>query len=1110
MRRNSRVCPIALASSWSHGVLFALMALVNPPALPAQVAGTISGYVQDQSGGALPQATVTVESSGQQLVRSTSPNATGFFDLQALPRGTYSVKVECSGFETQIKKDIEVTAGANVRVDFMLKVGGLTEQVEVSGHPAMIETRNATQSNLIDDRRVQDLPLYGRNVVALAGTYAGVTSIRALQDTTDGRQGPIMSVNGGNQNHNLFTLNGSVFTHFNQTTGFNPPPPDAIQEIRIQTHNFSAEYGHTAGGQISIVSKAGTNDFHGTAWEFHRNSVLNARSFFQPRKLQQRQNQTGASAGGAIIRNKAYWFGSFERLWDRAEAGSAQTTVPTDAQRAGDFTALSTSLRNPVNPITNAPFTDSSGAPCVAGNIIRAGCLSPVSRDLLKLYVPTSASGTVVTLAPAPRDNAVYMVRGDYHFSSKNQLNGHFFADRSDSSSWPGNVNYVEQAVFSDVNQFAISDTHIFSTRLVNELTFSYLTSRSGGGALTKIAPRDQGVNVDVGNDGRGMSYTVTGSVNLNYPGINAQDYVSWQVKDVMTFNAGNHTLKWGYEFIRPTFEFNLALLRTASFTGTRTGNAIADFMIGAFDNATIEFGIADHSPFTVKHQFFIEDSYKIHPRLTVNYGLRYEPFIPVDQRGGRHTSWIPGVQSTVVPDAPTGILFPGDAGLPSRLTNNDLNNFAPRLGVAWDMRGDGKTVVRAGYGIYFQQINGETTHAAEAPWRGTTQLRQGRIEDPFGSLGQVEPPPESPGRFGCSPISEFPGLRCTQYPLPIRIVYTDPNLRTTYTQHFSLSLQRQLASNLAVEAAYVGKLGNKLVGHNYFNAAPFINSPITGLPPSLQNVEQRVPFSPGVISAQSRVLGNFFRSTYHSMQLRVEKRLSRGLSFSASYALSKNVTNLPENTTGLISSIPNPFDLESLWGPSILDRRHVFAGSWVWSPEPQLTNRVFAALLRDWTLTGFHRIQSGSPLVFIMGTDVAQNGILQPNGQYALLASGATANDVRRSHDTRSDMISQFFNVAAFVPVNSVPRGIYGNAARGLIYGPPDVGNDFAVLRYISLRENVRLQIRGEFFNAFNLVNFNNPNTTVPPTSGSSTNFGRITSAGAGRVIQLAAKIIW
>jgi hypothetical protein len=1093
----------------SFVLLSALTVLCYPISLHAQVAGTISGYVQDQGGGMMPGATVTAEMAGQQLVRSTQTNATGFFDLQALPRGTYVVKVEIAGFQTQIQRDVEVTAGANVRLDFVLRVGALTEEVVVSGQATMVETRNATQSNLIDDQRVQDLPMNGRNVVALAGTYAGVTAIRADQDTSDGRQGPIMSVNGGNRNHNLFTLNGSVFTHFNQTTGFNPPPPDAIQEVRIQTHNFTAEYGHTAGSQVSIVTKAGTNSFHGTAWEFHRNSALNTRSYFLKlagiRKPEQKQNQAGASAGGPVVRNKAFWFGSYQRLWDRAEAGSSQTIVPTDAQRSGNFTALSTALRNPVNPLTNAPFTDSSGAPCVAGNIIRSGCISAVARGLLDRYVPTSASGTVITLSPAPRDHAVYIGRGDYHFSDNNQLNAHFFADRSDSSSWPGNVNYVQQTVFSDVNQFGLSDVHIFSPRLVNEVTVSYLTSRSGGGALTQVAPRDQGVNVDIGNDGRGMSYSVSGSIMLNYPGVNAQDYYSWQLKDTMTFNVGNHTLKWGYEFIRPVFEFNLALLRTASFTGTRTGNAIADFMIGAFDTSTIEFGIADHSPSTVKHQAFIEDSYKLHPRVTLNYGLRYEPFIPFDQKGGRHTTWAPGVQSTVVPDAPKGILFPGDPGLPKRLTNSDLNNFAPRLGAAWDVTGDAKTVIRGGYGVFYQQINGETTHAAEAPWRGTTQLRQGRIEDPFGSLGQTEPPPQSPGKFGCSAISELPGLRCTQYPVPIRIVYTDPDLRTTYTHHFSGSIQRQLSANLAVEGSYIGKIGRKLVGHNYFNAAPYINSPITGQPPSLQNIEQRVPFSPGIISAQSRVLGNFFRSEYHSLQLRVERRMARSFSFSGSYALSRNMTNQPENTTGLISIIPNPFDLESLWGPSILDRRHVIAASWVWSPQGTVSNPIVGALVNGWTMTGFHRIQSGSPLVFTMGTDVAQIGVLNAGNQYALLASGASADTIRRKHENTADMIAMYFNTDAFVPLNRVPAGIFGNATRGLIYGPGDSSTDLAILRYVNLSPDLRLQARGEFFNAFNTVNFNNPNTTL-----SASTFGRITGAGPGRVIQLAVKLIW
>jgi hypothetical protein len=1090
-------------------LLFALVVVCSSLSVHAQVGGTISGYVQDQGGGVMPGATVTVESSGQQLVRSALTNASGFFDLQALPRGTYLVRVEIAGFKTQIQRDVEVTAGANVRLDFTLSVGDLTEEVVVTGRTAMVETRNATQSNLIDDQRVQDLPMNGRNVVALAGTYAGVTAIRANQDTSDGRQGPIMSVNGGNQNHNLFTLNGSVFTHFNQTTGFNPPPPDAIQEIRIQTHNFAAEYGHTAGGQVSIVTKSGTNVFHGTAWEFHRNSALTSRSYFLKlagtRKPEQKQNQAGASAGGPILRNKLFWFGAYQRLWDRAEAGSSQTVVPTDAQRAGNFTALTTALRNPVNPLTNAPFTDSSGAPCISGNVIRQGCISPVARRLLDAYVPTSSTGNVITLSPAPRDHMVYMARGDYQVSPRNQLNAHFFADRSDSSSWPGNMNYVQQSVFSDVNQFGASDVHIVSPRLVNEVTFSYLTSKSGGGALTQIAPRDQGVNVDVGNDGRGMSYTVAGSINLAYPGINAQDYHSWQLKDTMTFTTGNHTLKWGYEFIRPVFEFNLALGRTAAFQGTRTGDAIADFMIGAFENSTIEFGIADHSPSTVKHQMFIEDSYKAHPRLTLNYGLRYEPFIPFDQKGGRHNTWVPGVQSTVVPDAPRGILFPGDPEVPSRLTNSDLNNFAPRLGVAWDVTGEAKTIVRGGYGIFYQQINGETTHAAEGPWRGTTQLRQGRIEDPFGSLGQTEPPPASPGRFGCSAISEFPGLRCTQYPVPIRIVYTDQNLRTTYTHHFSTSLQRQVTTNLAVEASYIGKVGRDLVGHNYFNAAPYINSPVTGQPPSLQNVEQRVPFSPGIISAQSRVLGNFFRSEYHSLQLRVERRMARTLSFSGSYALSKNLTNQPENTSGLISSIPNPFDLDSLWGPSILDRRHVIAASWVWSPLHEFGHPIAGAVLNGWTVTGFHRIQSGSPLVFTTGTDVAQNGVLNFGSQYPALIPGATADDLRRDHADRADMIAMYFNTAAFVPLNSIPRGTYGNATRGLIYGPGDSTSDLALLRYVNVGSGMRLQLRGEFFNVFNQVNFFAPTTNL-----SSSTFGRITGAGPGRVVQLALKLIW
>ena len=428
---------------------------------------------------------------------------------------------------------------------------------------------------LIDDQRVQDLPMNGRNVVALAGTYAGVTSIRANQDTSDGRQGPIMSVNGGNTNHNLFTLNGSVFTHFNQTTGFNPPPPDAIQEDpdsnaqllrRVRPHRRQPGEHRLQGGlehvprnRLGVPSQLGAE----------RAQLLpDAESPSRSRTRRARAPAARSSATSCSGSARTSGSGIAPR------PGSSQTVVPTDAQRAGDFTRSARSCEESGQSDHERAVHRQLGRALRRGQHHQAGLHQPGRHGPAGHHVPASATGTVVTLSPAPRDHAVYMGRGDYHFSGNNQLNAHFFADRSDSSSWPGNVNYVQQSVFSDVNQFGVSDAHIFSPRLVNEVTFSYLTSRSGGGAVTQIAPRDQGVNVDVGNDGRGMSYSVSGSINLAYPGVNAQDYTSWQFKDTMTFNVGNHTLKWGYEFIRPVFEFNLALTRSANFQGTRTGNA--------------------------------------------------------------------------------------------------------------------------------------------------------------------------------------------------------------------------------------------------------------------------------------------------------------------------------------------------------------------------------------------------------------------------------------------------------------------------------------------------------------------------------------------------------
>jgi hypothetical protein len=1086
-------------------------ALSLPLAAEAQVAGTISGYVRDESGAVVPGVDVKATMLGQQLSRSTLTDETGFFNLLAMPRGNYEITAQLPGFSTQ-RTTAELTAGENLRVDFKLNLGELRETVQVSAAAALVETRSATMSGLVDDRRVQELPLNGRNVVELASTLPGITDVTASEEMASTRGGPTMIVHGASRGQNNFTLNGSNFTNFSQTAGFNPPPPDAVQEIRVQTSTFSAEFGNNAGAQVSMVTKAGSNQFHGSAWEFHRNDKLNARSFFQPRRPEQRQNQVGASAGGRILPNKLFFFGSYQRLTNRAEAGSTQALVPTDAQRLGNFSDVGTTLRNPVDPITNRPLVDASGAPCVSANVISPNCISPVARAYLDRFIPRSPTGTVVKLTPSPLDAHNWVGRFDYTASSKNNLFVHFFRDHYHRTTSPvtGTLDYVDQDNVTDLKQYAVTDTHTFCPNLLNEATYSFMHADSFQQATGRVPPRDMGMNLEEGYLGVGMSLNVSGQFNLSFPGPERQIYRNWHWRDTMTLVKGSQTFKWGYEGMYVDFDLirgNGA--RSATFTGTRSGLATADFLLGAFDQVSYGFGAADSFPIIWKHQFFFQDEMKITPRITMNVGVRYEPWLPWKQEYGRYTSWSYGVQSVVKPDAPRGILFVGDPGVPDKTVEKDMNNFAPRFGLAWDLFGNGRTVVRGGYGMYFNHISGTSVHAAEAPWTGTVQLFSGRIEDPFGSLNRAFPPSGVPisGEFGCVKIDRYPGLECPLYPLPLNFVYNDLEMATPTVHHVNVSFQRQVTDDLMFDAAYVGRFGYKLEGHRHFNPAQFINSPITGLPPSTQNINDRVLYEPGIIAPTSRVLGTEYRSWYHGLELKANKRLRQGFMFSGFYTLSKALDTLLDSGAGLTAGVANPFDLSVMKGRAQYDRRHVFGLSWVWEQSHRYGRRVLEALLGGWAFSGVHNVSSGYPLNFVMGTDVALDGTGGANRQLAQLAPGVTYDDIVRDHENRDDFINAFFNTTAFVPVNQLPRGIYGNMGKNVISGPAMARTDIALMRNFTLpgRGPLRFQVRGELFNAFNRVNFNQPNQVV-----SSATFGRITSAQAGRVGQLVAKILW
>lgn len=1072
-----------------------------------QATGTISGFVTDPSGSAVPDAKVTATQTEQQIERTVATNLEGFYTFNAVPPGGYSIAAEKTGFQRLIHRGAGLTVNQNLRVDLSLQLGQVSQEVTVSGEAPLVDTRSGGLSALVDGQRVVDLPLNGRDVIGLAATLPGVSNVSAPQQLTDSRSGPTMNVNGGYINQNLFTFNGGIFVNPSRETAMNYPPPDAIQEFSIQTQGFSAEFGRNAGSQVNVVSKSGSNTIHGAAWEFLRNNDLNARNFFAATVPSYKQNQYGAAVGGPIRRDKLFFFGSYQGTQNYGGALSTQLTVPTAAQRNGDFTGYPMTLTDPVNPITGQPLTAPGGALCIQNNIVNSGCITTMAKTLLPL-IPQSVSGTATTYGPQPQIDNVYLGRIDWNQSSRNVVSGHVYIDNNIlkrlnlvSGSIP---NYLSGFLGEQTSMATVNDTYSFRPNLVNQLTIAFLRDTSLSTTNKNIDPTALGVNSPLYAEAGALNISV-GSL-FSFGGSSGRVVFTnnnWQFRDAANWVSGRHNFKFGGEYLRLHFRQIFQSPPTFSFAGSRSGSEFADFLTGAFYSYTGGFGVTTNDNYQQAPSLFFQDEFKASSRLTVTYGVRWEPFIPWNDRYNRLASLAgiytsPAPQSTIFPTAPPGVLFAGDPGVPNTISPKRWHYFAPRLGFAWDVFGDGKTSLRGAYGIFYDSVKADSVSEESAPWTGRYSAYNGNANDPFGSVGQTTPPPV-PTNFGCVKTASFPGLTCPGYPLPLGGLYTGSNLVSPYIQEWNVTLQRQVSQTIMVEAAYVGKISQHVDGWQSFDAARFVNDPFTGAAPSLQNVNDRVTYLPGILAPSSLVLANNFRGWYNGLQTRLTRRLSSGLSFSAAYTWSKTIDYRSNNY--LNSSLDNPFNLAYSRGLADYNRTHVFVASWLYSPQWKFSNRFANFLAGNWTLTAIHTLQTGVPLTIREGIDVALDGS-SSSLQHAQLVPGVP---VTRSWSSQADEISQYFNTAAFVPPSKVAPGTYGNSPRNFITGPGLSNTNFSAIKDFRVKESLRVQFRSEFFNVFNHAQFSAPNTTA-----SSSTFGRITSAGSPRIIQFAMKLLW
>jgi len=1161
--------------------------------LYASVGGSVSGTVTDASGAAVPGATVTAVNADTNGRQMTTTNSKGAYSLPGLLVGSYAILVEAPGFKPYRRTGVVVDADSAQLVDVPLVLGGRKDTVTVSGLANHVETADTQLGEVIPGSKMRAVPLNGRSYTDLLALQPGVapvttitsTSIEAAGASTISPSGNLnpgtLSINGQREYANGFRVDGADATERVTMGAAIIPNLDSIAEFRILTSNFDAQYGNYGGGQIDVVTKSGSNQFHGEAFEFLRNTDLDSRNFFSADRGAFEQNQFGGMIGGPLVHNKVFFFSDYQgtRLIEGVDTGLVQ--VPSAQDRAGDlsdqtgtFGACSDGPCAVSGPYWADHLSQTLGYKVTSGeNYYTPGCTSPTQCVFPNAVIPQSAwstpSQTLLQYMPLPNSGANYFTtsavdqrlrddKGSVRLDANTRLGSlssyYFIDDYVLDNPYPVQQGGASVPGFNALNVgraqlLALSDTKTFGARTVNEAHFSYvrdvnLLGVPVGGVGVSLASQGflnaQGEASIIANRPKieGIENTILNNftIGVGITGLNQYDN-TFEILDNLAHVVGSHTLRLGGELIDNQVNASSCVQcnGTFSFFGSETGLDFADYLLGISSSYTQ----GNAQAFYNRNKYgglFLQDSWRVNSRVTLNYGLRWDIIMPWYEKYNQLETLVPGQQSLVFPGAPAGLVYPLDPGIARGLAPTRWNNLAPRLGVAyspgehdgvlgWLLGGPEKTSIRAGFGQFYTAIEGVTAGVvAGNPPYGITYVSPAPplYTDPFvnaaGGFDNGQRFPITYPPLNASPSNPNPNVDFAQFEPIAGLPGYYPRNVTPYSVEYNLSLQRQFANHTLVTASYVGSQSHHLlvlVEANPGNPAlclslsqadrvmpgtptcgPYGESGVyTTVSGQVVN-GTRAPFGPnfGSINWMS-TMGN---SNFNALELTVRHVSTHG-DFLAGYTYSKSI-----DQASSVSEQLNPLNYNLSRAPSSFDLTHNFVISYRY---PLPLAQLFGARNRatdGWVLTGITRFSTGFPITLTNNSDNSLLGTL-PNGisPYAVDEPEVVPGPLNLNHDPRNGQ--PYFNTSLF---SLQPLGEPGNAARRFFYGPGVANFNLALLKSLRLTESRSLEFRLEAFNALNHAQFFGP-TSVNGNITSST-FGQVVSTQAPRLVQLGLKFVF